>query len=64
MKLECRVTGVSNSGESVSITLDGHQPNDADWRREGTQQIEVTCSEKVKRAFWLGRRVVITVEPR
>lgn len=64
MKLECEVTQVSNSGESVNITLSGRQKNDAEWRRDGEQTIQVTCTDKVKRAFWLGRRVTITVEPK
>ena len=64
MKLECTVTQISNSGESITITLRGRQPKDAEWRRDGHQEIEITCSEKAKRAFWLGRRVVITVDPR
>jgi hypothetical protein len=64
MKLECRVTKVSNSGESIAITLRGRQSTDPDWFRDGVQDIEVKCSERAKRAFYLGRRVVVTVEPR
>ena len=64
MKLECTVTKVSSDGESVAIRLNGRQPNDAEWRRDSVQEIKVTGSEKVKRAFYLGRRVVLTIEPR
>lgn len=64
MKLNCEVTKVSSNGETVTIELDGRQRNDADWRIDGSQQIQVTGSEKVKRAFYLGRKVTITVEPR
>lgn len=64
MKIECEVTKIANSGESVSITLRGRQAKDAEWRRDGEQSIEVTCSDKVKRAFYLGRKVLLTVEPR
>lgn len=64
MKLECTVTKVSNSGDSVAITLQGNHPQDADWRPRYTQEIEVSCSDKIKRAFYLGRKVVVTVEPR
>lgn len=64
MKLDCVVTRVSGGSETVTIDLDGRQKNDADWRRDGTQQIQVTGTGKVKRAFYLGRRVTITVEPR
>lgn len=64
MKIECEVTRVANSGESVSITLRGRQAKDAKWRRDGEQNIEVTCSPTVQRAFYLGRKVILTVEPR
>jgi hypothetical protein len=64
MKLECRVTRVSGDGETVTVSLDGRQHHDAEWRRDGDQQIQVTGSAKVKRAFYLGRRVTITVQPR
>jgi hypothetical protein len=64
MKLECTVTAVSGSGETVAIRLEGRQANDAEWRRDGTQELQVTGSEKVKRAFYLGRKVIVTVEPR
>ena len=64
MKLDCIVTQVSGSSETITIELDGRQKHDAEWRRDGGQQIQVTASDKIKRAFYLGRRVVITVEPR
>lgn len=64
MKLDCEVTKVSGNGETVTIEMDGRQKTDAEWRRNGLQQIQVTGSDKVKRAFYLGRRVTITVEPR
>ncbi len=64
MKLECTVTKVSNSGDTVSITLRGNSPHDAEWRPRYQQEIEVACSDKIKRAFYLGRKVVVMVEPR
>jgi hypothetical protein len=64
MKLDCVVTRVSGSSETVTIDLDGRQKNDAEWRRDGAQQIQITASAKVKRAFYLGRKVTIHVEPR
>jgi hypothetical protein len=63
MKLQCTVTRVSNSGETIRVTLDGRQDRDADWRRDGTQELEFTCTDAAKRAFHLGRKVKITVEP-
>lgn len=64
MKLECKVTRASNSGESMTVVLKGRQKRDADWRRDGEVQIEFACSDAAKRAFYLGRSVTVTVEPR
>jgi hypothetical protein len=64
MKLECTVKRVSESGETVSIAMDGRQRNDAEWRRDGDITIEVTSSAKVRRAFYLGRKVTIAVQPK
>ncbi len=64
MKLECTVSKVSENGETISIALDGRQANDAEWRRDGTQTLEFTATDKARRAFYLGRKVIMTVEPR
>jgi hypothetical protein len=64
MKLDCRVTKVSNSGDTITIGLSGKQPHDAFWRPDGDHTIEVACTDKARRAFWLGRKVVVTIEPR
>lgn len=64
MKLECVVKSMSENGETVSIDLNGRQSIDAEWRRDGDVSLQVTSSAKVRRAFYLGRKVRITVEPR
>lgn len=60
MKLDCIVSKVTDTGETVTIELDGRQKNDAEWRRDGAQQVQVTGTGKVKRAFYLGRKVTLT----
>lgn len=64
MKIECHVTRVANSGETLTIGLSGKGPRDADWRYDAPQEIQIVCTEKAKRAFWVGRRVVLTVSAR
>lgn len=64
MKLECEVTKVSGDGETMAIGLKGRQANDAEWRRDGCQEIQITATVSAKKAFFLGRRVTLTVTPR
>ncbi len=64
MKIKCTVTKVSNSGDTVSVVLRGNQSKDAGWRPRYEQAIEVSCSEKIKKAFYLGRKVDVIVTPR
>lgn len=64
MKLECEVTNVRDSGEYMTVGLMGRQPNDAEWRQDQPAEIRVTASDKLKRAFYLGRKVTIEISPR
>lgn len=64
MKIECEVTRVYCNGETMTVGLSGRQPNDAEWRNDGSQEIQFTASGTAKRAFWIGRKVVLTVQPR
>lgn len=64
MKLDCEVTKVSGDGETMTIGLSGRQANDAEWRRDGYQEVQITASGSAKRAFYLGRRVTLSILPR
>lgn len=64
MKLHCEVTSVHCDGETMTVGLSGRQANDAEWRRDGSQEVQFTASGSQKRAFWVGRKIILTVEPR
>lgn len=64
MKIECEVKSIDFDGESMTVGLSGRQKSDAEWRYDQPQSVKFTATEKMKRAFWLGRKVVVTVEPR
>jgi len=62
MKIECQVTGVSNTGDNLTVRLKGKGPRDAYWRNDASQEISVLCTEQTRRMFWVGRRVVLSIE--
>lgn len=64
MKIECEVTSVNCDGETMTVGLSGRQATDAEWRRNGYQEVKFTANAAAKRAFWIGRKVNLTVTPR
>lgn len=64
MKLKCSVTAVEDCGDTLRVRLQGKSPTDADWRAICPQVIEIANSGGANRAFYVGRQVIITVQPR
>jgi hypothetical protein len=63
MKIEATVKGVTREGDELVLLLDGWPVTAPDGTLARTYAIEVPANEKAKRAFYIGRRVNITVEP-
>jgi hypothetical protein len=61
MKIDCEVTGVRESGEYLEIELHGLPPKAADWRRNQEQGIRIPMSSSAAKAFYIGRKVCLTV---
>lgn len=61
MKIDCHVLEVSTTGDGLRVTLQGKPPNAADWRALERQVIVLPDSETTRRAFFVGRKVEITV---
>jgi hypothetical protein len=64
MRIQCVVTSVTCDGETMTVGLRGRQHADAVWRRDQSQEVRFTASEKTKKAFYIGREVAVTIEPR
>jgi hypothetical protein len=64
MKLTCEVIGIKSSGTLLSVRLQGSRPDSADWREMGVHEIQIDDTPRNCRAFHLGRRVSVTIEPR
>ena len=62
MKLECEVIGAETQGDFLEVKFQGNQERDADWRRMGVQSIQIAYSPVSARTFYVGRRVMITVD--
>jgi len=64
MKINCTVTSVSSNGETMSVRVEGNAPSDAEWRPSFTQDLTFAENSHARRAFYIGRKVEITVRPR
>jgi len=64
MKIECEITSAERSGDSLHIGLKGKPPNAADWRPNGSQTITVPLTDGAAKAFYVGRKVSLTVQTR
>ena len=64
MKIEASVIGVETHGETLQVTLQGKEPNSADWRPYSSQTFKIADNERNARAFWIGRKVEIEIKPK
>lgn len=63
MKIEARVKGVHQEGDELMLVLDGWPVTAPEGTLRRTYCIEVPANAKAKRAFYIGRKVNITVDP-
>lgn len=59
MKMECEVLEVSGGGLNLNLKLQGRQTNAAEWREWCVMALQIPATEKAKKAFHVGRRVII-----
>ena len=62
MKLQCEVLSVDCNGESLTVDLQGKSETDADWRPMTRQTVQVPYTARNAKAFYIGRKVEITVK--
>jgi hypothetical protein len=63
MKLNCEVLGAATTGDGLVLTLQGQTVGAAEWRRWNKIYIEVPDTKVARKAFQIGRRVIVTVDP-
>jgi hypothetical protein len=63
MKLETKVKGVSQDGDDLLLHLDGWPITAPDGTYPRDYNIAVPANAKAKRAFYIGRKVYITIDP-
>ncbi len=64
MKLNCHVLSVATNGDKILITGQGVAAGDADWRPYNRVEFEIADVPKNARAFYIGRKFSITIEPK
>lgn len=64
MKLKLEVIGVDASGDLLTLHLQGSAPNSPDWRTMGGHKIQIDNTPRNCKAFYLGRILNVTIEPK
>lgn len=62
MKLDCEVIAASTTGDGLRITMQGNASTAAEWRGLERQELVVPDNETTRRAFYVGRKVRVTVK--
>lgn len=63
MKLECSVTKVEDIGDKLRIHLQGWGVSEPEGARAAPQDMEIPADERNRRAFYVGRRIMIDLKP-
>lgn len=63
MYLECYVEKVETYNDTLHVSLQGRCPASAHWRRSGSQRIEMPDTAATRRAYFIGRRVNLSLAP-
>lgn len=64
MKIKGHVTGIHTTGDQLSIVGQGVVDGSADWRAMETVEITLPDTPKNARAFYVGRKFHLTLEPK
>lgn len=64
MKIETTVKGVLMNGDTMQLTLQGWPTTAPLGTFAKDYSIDIPANVKAKRAFHIGRKVYITIEPR
>lgn len=63
MKITAEVLSVDSHGDALNVKLQGKAKIDADWRPYLKFDLDVPETDKNRRAFYVGRKVKLTIEP-
>lgn len=63
MKLECHVIEVADCGDILRVKMQGGNPAGADWRPIEIQEVRIASSRRAGQTYYVGRKVMITIEP-
>ena len=63
MKIKAEVLGAETIGDALRLKLQGQAEGAADWAPMLALTVEVPPREKNHRAYYVGRKVALTIEP-
>lgn len=64
MKIHSEVLAVETIGDALRVTLQGKAETDADWRPYLKAHIDVPETLPNRRAYYIGRKVTLTLKTR
>lgn len=64
MKIECHILSVEDVGDKLRIMMQGWGVSEADGARAAPQKLELPADQRSRRAFYVGRKIILDVRPR
>ena len=64
MKLECTILAAEDAGDELLVRMQGRPPRSPDWRGMRLQELRIPLTEATRKSYYVGRRVIVTVEPK
>lgn len=62
MKIKGHVLAVSNNGDQIEVKMQGATPGAARWRRLEVVTFTLPDTDGVRRTFFIGRKLTITIK--
>ena len=63
MRLTGEVIGADTTGENIILSLQLIEDRAAEWRAPQTARVSVPHNDKTARAYHIGRRVIVHIDP-
>jgi hypothetical protein len=63
MKIECHILSVEDVGDKLRVKMQGCGISEADGARCAPQELEIPADQRSRKAFYVGRKVILDVRP-
>lgn len=63
MKLECHILSVEDIGDKLRVKLQGWGISEPNGARAAPQELEIPADQRSRKAFYVGRKIMLDVRP-